>query len=62
MSTKPLTEEQCYISFRQYEAYLEKEVRSGSMDKTLARQLLNSARKNYRNQEYNKQLGKIKCA
>jgi hypothetical protein len=58
MSLKPLSEHQCYESFRAYEAHIEKEVKTGLLNGEQARSLLSQARKNYSNQNYNRNLEK----
>jgi hypothetical protein len=60
MSNKPLTDKELFSSYKSYEAYVDKQVKSGSLPNQVARVLLRDARKNYSNKEYNRQLGKIR--
>lgn len=62
MSLKPLTDEQNFKSYKAYEAYLEKEVKAGSIRKEQARLFLQQAKKNYSNNAYNRNLEKARCA
>lgn len=62
MSTRPLSNDELFSSYKSYEARVENEVKRGLLPREVARRLLASARKNYSSQQYNKQLGKCKCA
>jgi hypothetical protein len=53
---KRLTENECYKSFRSYERTIEAEVKAGLILKSDARLLIDSARKNYQKQNYNRQV------
>ena len=56
---KPMTADDCYRSYKAYEMKIEHDVRRGVMDKSIARRLLESAKRNYRNQSYNRQIEKL---
>ncbi len=60
MPVKPLTEKQCFDSFRAYEMFVDKEVKAGNVTERDARSYLLDARKNYSNQSHNKQLCRMK--
>ena len=60
MSDKPMSEKQCFESYKAYESHVEKEVKSGVLSNDKARTLLIKARKNYSNQSYNKILSRMK--
>jgi hypothetical protein len=53
---KRLTADECYNSYRTYEIQIEHMVKTGSVDRRAARLLLNSAKKNYKRQSYNRQV------
>lgn len=48
-----------YKSFRSYEVIVEQEVKVGNLSTQEAHRLLESARKNYRERNYNKEAEKI---
>jgi hypothetical protein len=51
-----MNEDLCYKSFKAYEAYLDQELKAGRLTREQTRSFLISARKNYKNQNHNKQL------
>nr|BDD44686.1 hypothetical protein 16 [Legionellales bacterium] len=51
-----MTEDQCFSTYKAYETFVEHEVRAGKLSKEQARSYLNDAKKNYRNQNYNRQV------
>ena len=55
-----MTSEQCLASFRVYEKRLEAEVAAGLLDRSKARQHLETSRKNYKNQNINREIDRIK--
>jgi uncharacterized UPF0160 family protein len=56
---KNVSQDTLYKSFRQFESYITKQVSTGKMNNHYARDLLSNARKNYREQNLNRQLEKI---
>jgi len=56
MSLKPLTADECYKSFKAYEAKVDSDVKRGVLPFNYAKSLLSKAKKNYKNQNYNRQL------
>jgi hypothetical protein len=53
---KRLTADECYNSYRTYEIQVEHLVKTGGLEKRAARLLLDSAKKNYKKQSYNRQV------
>ena len=51
-----MTEDVCYKSYKSYEGYVNQEVKAGKLSREQARSLLLDSRKNYKNQNYNRQL------
>jgi len=58
MSLKPLTQEELFKSYKAYETVIDKEIKQGKLTNTYGRALLNSAKKNYSSQNYNRELEK----
>ena len=56
--SKPLTEDELYRSFRAAERFFNSEFNAGKITREKARELTEKARKNYSNQNYNRQLDK----
>ena len=56
---KHISPDNLYKSYRNYEAYVEKQVKSGELSNSMARQLLSKAKTNYRNQNLNRQMDLI---
>ena len=54
-----MTPDTAYKSFRAYESLLDKQVKAGLIDQGQARSFLEASRKNYKNQNYNRQLERI---
>lgn len=59
MASKHLTAEDLYKAFKAYEARIDADVKRGSIPFNYAKSLLNKARKNYKNQNYNRELDKL---
>ena len=53
---KPLSEDHLYVSYKTYEVHIARAVKDGRMSSETAYRLLNDAKKNYRNQNYNRQV------
>jgi len=51
-----MTDYQCFQTFKAYESYIEYEVKTGKLLREQARLYLNDAKKNYKNQNYNRQV------
>ena len=60
MAHKYMTADECYKSFRAYESTIEKQIKEGTMPINYAKALLTKAKKNYKNQNYNRELDKMK--
>jgi len=56
---KYVSSDTLHKSFRDFESYVSKEVERGSIDNSTARSLLASAKKNYKNQNLNRQIEQI---
>lgn len=54
-----MSEDACYKSFKAYESYVEQELKAGKLKRRQARFFLKDAKKNYKNQNYNRELEKI---
>jgi hypothetical protein len=56
-----MTADECYKSFKAYEAKVDNDVKKGAIPFNYARSLLSKARKSYSKQNYNKELDKMQC-
>jgi hypothetical protein len=59
MSNKPLSQEELYNSYKAYEKRLAKDLKDGTVTREQAHSFLKSAKKNYGNQSYNRELEKV---
>jgi len=57
-----MTPDEAYTSYRIYEAYVESEVKAGRLSNREAARYLKEAKENYKNQNYNREMEKIKRA
>jgi hypothetical protein len=60
MTHKLMSEKDCLESFRAYEKTIEKQVKSGEIEKHQARLYLSQAKDSYRKQNYNRYLERMK--
>ena len=49
-----------YLSFRNAQGYIDSQVKLGKMTREKAKEILDKARVNYRNQSYNRQIERLK--
>jgi cytochrome c-type biogenesis protein CcmE len=56
---KYVSPDNLYKSYKAYEAYVHRQVKSGQLDNQTARSLLAKAKTNYRNQNLNREMDKI---
>jgi len=56
---KRLSQDELFKSYKAYERTVEIEVKSGRMEKSIARRLLSDAKKNYSNQNINRQMDRV---
>jgi polyhydroxyalkanoate synthesis regulator phasin len=56
---KRLDPDHLYTSYKVYEIQVDHAVKTGRMTKIAARKLLEDAKKNYKNQNYNRQIDRI---
>lgn len=56
MSLKPVSEDDLYRSYKKAVSFLEKEHKDGKITREKLKSLLDGAKRNYKNQTYNRQL------
>lgn len=61
-SYRVLDQDDLFRSFKVYEAHVENEVKMGLLNNQQARALIESAKNNYRKQNYNREIEKVNAS